>query len=564
MLIKEKGIIMRLFNIIALSTVTVLGLTSCGMEDDNSSSQKMGTLEVGVAVKQPASQTMTRASVSTSDFPVSIVGKEGTATESIAKEYATASVVPAEIPLAVGTYTASSHTPGEMAKKMTAPYYAGSADLTVTAGVTTQTTVTCKMQNSRIQLNYSADFLSTFSAWTITVDDGSEAVLSYDQTDTNPAAVYWAFGDNVASVTVNFRGTTAKGTVSDSRTFTKSQATEHYDDDSEFFTGGEALIIKMKPSVSTSGEVTGIDVNLNIIFEDHTDEVEIPVNWDKPITVAEPNGTSYLTNGVSFTANGAAPSDVALAMKVPAGIQNLYLQIESNNSSFATIASGMGLVAGNGLDLTSAAASTVLGSYLTLPTTGATEYTLTLTNLLNLLKTYTGIHKFNLKVVDAKSNEYSATLTVTVKEEGAAAGGPTLELPTDVSYGSNGTGMPASADALIAAADGLESIVVKIKAGNAAFDTILAELKMDDQSFITGVNLVDNTQFNDLLVSVDASLSAPHDGDTQYTFPIGVFFTFLNMTGATDAGKAHEFSIVVTDKNGKTATGTYKVTITQE
>ena len=251
-------------------------------------------------------------------------------------------------------------------------------------------------------------------------------------------------------------------------------------------------------------------------------------------------------------------------MKVPAGIQNLYLQIESNNSSFATIASGMGLVAGNGLDLTSAAASTVLGSYLTLPTTGATEYTLTLTNILNLLKTYTGIHKFNLKVVDAKSNEYSATLTVTVKEEGAAAGGPTLELPTDVSYGSNGTGMPASADALIAAADGLESIVVKIKAGNAAFDAILAELKMDDQSFITGVNLVDNTQFNDLLVSVDASLSAPHDGDTQYTFPIGVFFTFLNMTGATDAGKAHEFSIVVTDKNGKTATGTYKVTITQE
>ncbi len=557
---------MKLLNIIALNTIAILGLASCGMEDDkNSSSQQMGALEVGIAVKQPASQSTTRADVNTSNFPVSVVGKEGTATAGITKEYATVSVVPEEIPLPVGAYTASSHTPGDMEKKMTAPYYAGSTDFTVTAGVTTQTTVTCKMQNSRIQMNYDAEFLATFTAWTITIDDGSETALSYDQTDTNPAAVYWAFGDNVASVTVNFRGTTSKGTVSDSRTFTKSQAVEHYDDDSEFFTGGEALIINMKPAVSTSGEVTGIDVTLNIVFEDHTDEVEIPVNWDKPITISEPNGTNYLANGISFATNGTVPSNAALLMKVPAGIQNLYLQIASDNSSFASVANGMGLVENGGLDLTSAGASSALGSYLTLPTTGATEYTLTLTELLNLLKTYAGVHKFNLKVVDTKNNESDVTLTVKVTEDGGTVtDGPTLSLPADVTYGSEGTGMPASADALIGASAGLESIVVKIKGGNAAFDAILKDLTMDGQSFTTGVDLVDNSQFNDLLVGVDPSLSAPHDGDTQYTFPIGVFFTFLNMTGATDEGAAHEFSIVVTDKNGKTATGTFKVTITQE
>ena len=65
------------------------------------------------------------------------------------------------------------------------------------------------------------------------------------------------------------------------------------------------------------------------------------------------------------------------------------------------------------------------------------------------------------------------------------------------------------------------------------------------KSFITGVDLVDNSEFNGLLVSVDESLSAPHDGDTQYTFPIGVFFTFLNATGAA-VEMAHEFNIVVT------------------
>lgn len=554
---------MRLLNIMALNMFAIIGLASCGMEDDNSGSRQMGVLEVGIAVKQPASESATRASVNTSNFPVSIVGKEGTTTAGITKEYATASVVPEEIPLAVGAYTASSHTPGDMEKKMTVPYYAGSADFTVTAGVTTQTTVTCKMQNSRIQMNYNADFLATFTAWTITIDDGSETVLSYDQTDTNPAAIYWAFGDNVASMTVNFRGTTSKGTVSDSRIFTKSQAAEHYDDDSEYFTGGETLIVNMKPAVSTSGEVTGIDVGLNIIFEDHTDEVEIPVNWDKPITISEPNGTNYLANGISFAMNGTVPSDVALLIKAPSGIQNLYLQIVSDNPSFASVAGEMGLAGNGGLDLTSADASAALSSYLALPTTGITEYTLTLTNLLNLLKTYTGVHKFNLKAVDAKDNESGVTLTVRVTEAGGTTG-PTLTLPADVTYGSNGTGMPASADALIGASAGLESIVVKIKGGNAAFDTILADLKMDGQSFITGVDLVDNSEFNGLLVSVDESLSAPHDGDTQYTFPIGVFFTFLNATGATDAGSAHEFNIVVTDKNGKTATGIFKVTITQE
>ena len=219
-------------------------------------------------------------------------------------------------------------------------------------------------------------------------------------------------------MTVNFRGTTSKGTVSDSRIFTKSQAAEHYDDDSEYFTGGETLIVNMKPAVSTSGEVTGIDVGLNIIFEDHTDEVEIPVNWDKPITISEPNGTNYLANGISFAMNGTVPSDVALLMKAPSGIQNLYLQIVSDNPSFASVAGEMGLAGNGGLDLTSADASAALSSYLALPTTGITEYTLTLTNLLNLLKTYTGVHKFNLKAVDAKDNESGVTLTVRVTEAG--------------------------------------------------------------------------------------------------------------------------------------------------
>lgn len=57
---------------------------------------------------------------------------------------------------------------------------------------------------------------------------------------------------------------------------------------------------------------------------------------------------------------------------------------------------------------------------------------------------------------------------------------------------------------------------------------------------------------------------APAKGAKTYTFPIGVFFQFLDMTGATDEGKAHEFHIVITDVNGKfTKEQTLKITINE-
>lgn len=556
---------MRLLNVIALNTIAVLGLASCGMEDEKASSQEMGALEVGVAVKQPASESSSRASVNTSDYPVSIVGKEGSSAEGITKEYDKVSDLPTEIPLAVGSYTVSSHTPGEMTKKMTTPYYAGSANFVVVSGVTTQATVTCRMQNSRIQMNYSAEFLTTFTKWTITIDDGSETVLSYDNTDTNPAAIYWSFGDKVSSVTVNFRGTTAKGTVSDSRTYTKSQAAEKYDDDSEYFNGGEALIFNMKPAISTTGDVTGIDMKLNIVFEDHTDEVEIPVNWDKPIVISEPNGTSYLTDGISLSENTTTPSNADVLVKATAGIQNLYLKVASDNASFTTTANGLGLVDGDGLDLTSTNASTALGSYLTLPTAGVTEYTLKLTGLLNWMKTYTGTHTLTFKVVDANGNKSNAVVTVKVTDGGTVADGPTLTLPADVTFGASTkeTDLP-SADALLGASAGMKSVVVKIKAGNDGFAAALNDVKLDGQSLITGADLVDNADFTSLLVSVlGEGNSAPHKGDTQYTFKISVFFSMMQAFGATDAGAAHEFNIVITDQNGQTKEGTFKVTITE-
>lgn len=437
---------MKLFNIIALGALAVISLASCEqmrdeLANNNVAKTDMGVLELGVSVKQPSAQTRAEE-ISTENFPVTITGTSSEVIN-ILREYNSVGEVPATISLPVGTYKVYSHTPGEIIKKMDSPYYDGSTELTITKGITTESSVICKMKNSKIKLNYGDDFKGVFQSWNITLDDGSNTALAFKHDDTAPTPIYWYFDeDAVTTIKVNIRATTIGGnTVSESRSFKKENAAEKYDDVTEFFTGGDALEINMGTVTSSNGEVTGITVTTNITFEDNGETVEIPTEDNTPVN-PEPEPTP--------------------------------------------------------------------------------------------------------------------------DPEPAPADGPTLELPTDATYSiSDESSIPASADALIKATDGLESIVVKITGGNEAFDALLIDLKMDNQSFITGVDLIGNSEFDTLLKNVDESLAAPRDGATEYTFPIGVFFTFLNMTGATDSGKAHEFNIVVTDKNGKTANGTYKVTITE-
>lgn len=403
-------------------------LASCEMKNELTGSltdkADTGALELGVSVKQPVSQTRADASdIDTNTFPITVKGTSAEV-DTIVRNYNTLAEMPASITVPVGTYNVSSHIPGTLEKQMTAPYYSGDTEVTVTKDITSSVNVVCRMANSRIQLNYGEDFKKAFSEWTITIDDGSEMVLSYTQENLNPEAVYWYFGDNVTAIKVNITAkTTAGNTVIQSQTFRKADASENYEEVGDNFTGGDALQINMGTVESATGTVTGITINTHITFEDESESVEIP---------------------------------------------------------------------------------------------------------------------------------------------GPGEGAVTLDLPDDVTYSIKEGTAPSSADAYIASEAGLDKIVVTITAGNDAFQAILVDLTMDGQSFLAengGVDLIDNADFGNLVSTVGST--APKDGDTSYKFPIGAFFTFLDMTGATDPGKQHEFHITVTDKNGETANGVFKVTINE-
>lgn len=428
-----------------LGTAAILSLASCELKNELSGSlvnkEDTGAIELGVSVKQPVSQTRADASeIDTNTYPVVIQGTSDGVTDVI-YEYNTLSEMPASITVPVGQYTISSHTPGTLEKQMATPYYAGSTDITVSKDIASKTDIVCRMANSRIQMKYGEDFKEAFSQWTITIDDGGEMALAYTQEDLNPAPIYWHFGDNVTTITVNIRAVTTEGnTVSEKRNFRKSDATDKYEEVSDAFTGGDALEINMGTVTSSTGDLEGIDINTNITFEDSSESVEIPTfDPEEPTDPSEP---------------------------------------------------------GEGGEGT----------------------------------------------------------------EGAV----TLNLPADVTYSISAGDAPASADAYIASEAGLDKIVVTITAGNDAFQAILVDLTMDGQSFLAengGVDLIDNPAFGELVATVGSQ--APADGTKEYTFPIGAFFTFLNMTGATDPGKSHEFHITVTDKNGETANGVFKVTINE-
>lgn len=410
-------------------------LASCEMKNELTGSltdkADTGALELGVSVKQPVSQTRADASdIDTNTFPITVKGTSAEV-DTIVRNYNTLAEMPASITVPVGTYNVSSHTPGTLEKQMTAPYYSGDTEVTVTKDITSSVNVVCRMANSRIQLNYGEDFKKAFSEWIITIDDGSEMVLSYTQENLNPEAVYWYFGDNVTAIKVNITAkTTAGNTVTQSQTFRKADASENYEEVGDNFTGGDALQINMGTVESATGTVTGITIKTHITFEDESESVEIPIGPTPPIP---------------------GPRDPVA-----------------------------------------------------------------------------------------------------------------LELPADVTYSISEGTAPSSADAYIASEAGLDKIVVTITAGNDAFQAILVDLTMDGQSFLAengGVDLIDNADFGNLVSTVGST--APKDGDTSYTFPIGAFFTFLDMTGATDPGKQHEFHITVTDKNGETANGVFKVTINE-
>lgn len=116
----------------------------------------------------------------------------------------------------------------------------------------------------------------------------------------------------------------------------------------------------------------------------------------------------------------------------------------------------------------------------------------------------------------------------------------------------------SSGDTRIQAVNGIKSIKVKISSTSSGMEGVLAGMSSDYEGieFLKGVEVVDNTTLIKFFNDLGKEVKIPQKGDTEYTFPIGQFFSLLLMI----PGK-HTFDLTVTDNDNNTKSGTLILTV---
>lgn len=417
--------------------LAALSLFSCEMKDEifdkNGISGDVGYLNLAVSVQNKATKSAedeginNNSSVSADDFNVEISNSEG-----IVKKFESYSELPETIELPEGSYTVKAHTPGEILPQMSEPYYNGETLLNITKDKETTADVTCTMQNTRIQLVYGETFATVFKTWDITVSDGTGNILSFDETNTTPAAVYWLIADEVSEIKVHIEAKLPDGgVISEDRVITKPE-----DAESDFWAGSDALTITMEPGKPTNPDnpsgVT-IDVKVEISFTETNVTEEIPVEGGND-GGEEGSGlptisSQYINSGISYTitANPEAnesdptsayimsgnPENAEVVITAEAGFQKINVKIDTNNSEFESAIGTMGL--NQSVNILEDDLNEILVQVLNPPSVGDKEYTLDIATFFGMMNMYgPGTHTFDIDVIDANDEKVSASLTVTI------------------------------------------------------------------------------------------------------------------------------------------------------
>ena len=432
---------MKLFNTITACLLLCAGLVSCEMKDElkgsGAGTSEVGYLSLGVAVNASQNSVVSRAdnandnanddgenvgvAVSADDFPVTITGVTD---PSYSKEYESYAALKAEnggkVELPIGEYTVTAHSNAELEPQMATPYYEGTTPIKITAGVESSAEVKCTMKNMKIQLTYTANFLAKFESWDITINDGSDNILNFDETDKNPAAVYWLVAENVTEIKVNITAMPTGGgqEVTESRLLSKP-------DDSNW-AGSDALTIQMEEKTSedpTGIQGSGITINASVSFDEDSEDVPVTVKpGEDPTPDPELPSVTLPQNAYTLPADASKNADAVITSTAEGGIQSVKVQIVGGNDGFADITSTMGFADGLELvgntDLGPVISTIVQG--LEMPQAGDTSYTFPVGGFFEILQqmgatTAEDGHVFNITVTDANGTA-SESLSVKVTE----------------------------------------------------------------------------------------------------------------------------------------------------
>lgn len=432
--------------------VTLLfGLASCEMKDEILGKDPMtgdtGTLSLSVETGK-----VTRGTTDQVDqFPVVITGKDVEYTKKF-DSYAELKQA-GEVKLPVGTYTIEACSPGEFKSEMTEPFYGGEQEVKIQKDVTSETSVVCTMQNVKISIKLTDEFLATYQDWTITVTDkkqnGHAKTYTKAKDGETPAPVYWKMDEGVETIYINGTAkTNGNEDVTISGTAKKSNLPEFEEGDDTSFVGGDELKIDFTPvkvEGSTPGiEKDGIQITITLFNSEKNENVEIPVNpgtdggdTEEPgtgedggdegegdggeETAAEPT-ISFPQSTYTLPADATKNADATITAE--AGLKSVKVKITGGNDTFATAVAGMF----GGTEPFELIGNTQLSGIFSsmqipLPNTNDTKYVFPVGNFFSLLAddsfgptTTVDGHIFEITVTDQNDKTVSGKLNVIVTE----------------------------------------------------------------------------------------------------------------------------------------------------
>lgn len=431
---------MKIQHTLTWALCALVSLASCEMKDEifdkNQVTGDVGYLNLAVSAQNKVTKAATDEgtssnSVSVDNFEVEISNSEG-----VYRQFDSYTELQeaGKITLPVGEYTINAHTPGDIAPKMDHPYYNGEESLKITKDTETSAKVICTMQNTKIQLNYGETFATVYKSWDITISDGSDNILTYDETNLNPTATYWLIADNVSAIKVHIEAYLQDGTkITEDRSITKPD-----DAESNYWSGSDALTITMEPGTPTVPDDPNgatINIKVEVSFSDSEVTEEIPVEGGndggeeggEPTDPGEGDGDGegsataptlsgeYLGKTVFYDKGSGSPfPNVTVEMNVPGIIENVMIKATTSDEELGGILTDMGFMNDpDGVDLVG---NKDLGGLFALPT-HSDSYTFTLGALGNMLTV--GQHTFTVKVIDQNGKDATGSLSFNITDSTA-------------------------------------------------------------------------------------------------------------------------------------------------
>ena len=446
---------MKAINKWALAVTLLAGLSSCEMKDEILGKDPL-TGDTGILSLYVETGKTTKGTTDQVDqFPVTITGTDVDFTKKF-DSYAELKQA-GNITLPVGTYTIEACSPGEFKSEMDEPFYGGKLEnVKIVKGQTAETSVVCTMQNVKISISFTEEFLATYQDWTINVTDKNGHIKTYTKAadGETPAPVYWKMDESVETIYINGTAKTNGGEdVTISGTAKKSNLPEYEEGDDTSFVGGDELKIEFSPvkvEGSTPGVLEeGIQITITLFNSEQDETVEIPVDpgtdggdTEEPGT-GEDGGDEGGEEGDGGGETAAGPTisfpqstytllediekNADATITAEAGLKSVKVKITAGNEGFSN---ALDLLVSSGIDFSTGVELVdnkplegvigLIAPGLKVPSEGAPDYKFPVGSFFEVLSdagaTDSTGHIFDITVTDQNGKTASGKLNVIVTE----------------------------------------------------------------------------------------------------------------------------------------------------